>query len=255
MKTSIYIYNDSGVSPNMLNHTLNSFNTHLPDYDITTLDSYSLINTNWQTNASLLIMPGGADLPYVQKLNGNGNLIIKNFVENGGSFLGICAGAYYSSAFVEFDKEGRYEVLGERELKFFPHKSIGPILADYDYFTESGARAAEIHTTINNIKSLKVYYNGGGFFQNAEQFENVQVMANYAENNLPAIIKLNIGNGKVVLSGVHFEVDPYQLDNKDPFLKSLIPFLQESNEKRISFLGEISKFLLESEGYFCEANN
>lgn len=244
MKNFIYIYNDLGTSPNMLNHTIYSFQLLAPTYEVKTLDAYSLKNINWQQNASLLIIPGGADLPYVQQLNGLGNAIIQDFVKQGGSFLGICAGAYYSSDFVEFDKAGKYQVLGDRELKFFPGKSIGPILAKYDYFTNSGARAAEISTNFINLETLKLYYNGGGFFEKAEEFPNIDILARYSENNLSAVIKTNIGQGKVILSGVHFEVDPFILDQEDPHLAPIIPLMQEDNHKRIALLGEIVKLLL-----------
>lgn len=66
-----------------------------------------------------LIIPGGADLPYCERLNGAGNRAIREFVENGGLYVGICAGAYYGCreiAFIGAD----YDVFGARELGFFP---------------------------------------------------------------------------------------------------------------------------------------
>ena len=58
----------------------------------------------WRDYADGFIMPGGADLPYCSKLNGPGNKQIQEFVRAGGSYVGFCAGAYYGSAYVEFDK-------------------------------------------------------------------------------------------------------------------------------------------------------
>lgn len=63
-------------------------------------------------------MPGGADLPYCKKLNGEGNRRIRQFIEQGGAYLGICAGAYYGCAELNF--VGRdYSVNGNRELALF----------------------------------------------------------------------------------------------------------------------------------------
>jgi len=74
---------------------------------------------NWTKDAALFIMPGCADLYYVENLNSKGNKIIKNYVMSGGSFLVICAGAYYASKSVEFDKNRPLKVFGNRELSFF----------------------------------------------------------------------------------------------------------------------------------------
>ena len=41
-------------------------------------------------------------------------LDIIKFIQQGGSYLGICAGAYYGSSFVEFDKNGRVIGLEEK---------------------------------------------------------------------------------------------------------------------------------------------
>lgn len=231
-KSIIYVYNDLGVSPNMVRHSIISFYNH----KIIKLSANDLINTDWYNNASLLVIPGGADLGYVNKLNGIGNNVIKKYVESGGSYLGICAGAYYSSGYVEFDKNGIYEVLGERELKFFPGKSIGPILANYSYSTNSGVRAAQIE-----VKStlMRVYYNGGGAFENADYYPEIEIIARYKENNLAAIIKTNYGKGSVILSGVHFEVDPYEINYNDEYLLQIKDELQQDNHLREELLKNI----------------
>lgn len=176
-------------------------------------------------------MPGGADLFYAKKLNDKGNEVIRKFIKNGGSFLGICAGSYYGSSYVEFDKNGRLEVVGDRELGFFKGKAIGPILAPYDYKTQSGTRAASIHMMIPDIKKIKLFYNGGGFFKNANHYSNTRVVGTYV-NQLPAIILIHYGQGQVLLSAVHFEYNPYLLNAKDPHIKKIIKALRNNNPAR-----------------------
>lgn len=51
---------------------------------------------------NLLCIPGGQDIPYSFELSGEGNRQIRKFVENGGRFLGICAGAYFASGEIDF---------------------------------------------------------------------------------------------------------------------------------------------------------
>ena len=79
-------------------------------------------------------MPGGADLPYCTHLNGHGNSLIRGFVESGGSYLGLCAGAYYGCGHVEFELGNpSMEVQGPRELRFFPGTAKGSVYKGFDY--------------------------------------------------------------------------------------------------------------------------
>jgi glutamine amidotransferase-like uncharacterized protein len=41
------------------------------------LTAAELLDGSWTSAAALLVMPGGADLPYCNRLNGRGNTIIK----------------------------------------------------------------------------------------------------------------------------------------------------------------------------------
>ena len=187
-KNVVYIYKDDGVSEESLLQTIATLKELLSrNYSVHTINAKDVIYNKWIKDAALFVMPGGADLPYAKKLNGKGNHNIKNYVQDGGAYLGICAGSYYGSAYVEFDKGGELEVLGERELAFFPGKEIGPILAKYDYKNNSGARAANIKLALDAVKESIVYYNGGGYFENAANYDKVSVVG-YYQNHLPAII-------------------------------------------------------------------
>lgn len=126
------------------------------------LDLADLLDGAWRPGCLLLVMPGGADLPYCRHLDGRGNTLIRGapllawavawaagrraqeqlqaagadpaldpapgctppttdpvplhpaalllpaeYVEGGGAYLGLCAGAYYASARVEFEPGSR----------------------------------------------------------------------------------------------------------------------------------------------------
>ena len=129
-----------------------------------------------QSSCRLLVMPGGRDLPYCSRLNGQGNENIRRFVREGGSYLGICAGAYYGSRRVEFALgDQNLEVVGPRELDFYPGVARGPVFAGFNYDSNVGAQACMLslnHFTspltavneLSNVSSLFVYYNGGCCF-------------------------------------------------------------------------------------------
>ena len=63
--------------------------------------------------------------------------------------------------------------------------------------SNSGCRAAEL--TNKDGHTFHVYFNGGCYFENAT--DDV-VHARYASNNLAAVIKIPVGNGYAILSGV-----------------------------------------------------
>ncbi len=233
----LYIYSGPGASEESLAATEYTLSKAIGShYKIAFLDDKEIVHKQWTKDAALLIMPGGADLPYVEKLNGRANQIIKNYVKQGGSYLGICAGAYFSSGYVEFDKGGELEIVGKRGLRFFPGKAIGPLLAPYDYKTNSGARAAFIafNPSFTPLNAMHLYFNGGPYFPNAEKYKGVTVIGYYqvAQKELPAIIKIQHRKGSVILSGVHFEYPLVLFDREDLYVRCILPDLEKSEEAR-----------------------
>lgn len=67
-------------------------------------------------------MPGGFDRGFIRALGDTGAEIIRQYVWNGGSYLGVGAGGYYACDYIEFDMGGPLQVEGPRPLKFFPGK-------------------------------------------------------------------------------------------------------------------------------------
>ena len=47
-------------------------------FQVDTLTSEALVGGSWQRKCALLVMPGGADLPYCAELNGQGNQLIRS---------------------------------------------------------------------------------------------------------------------------------------------------------------------------------
>jgi glutamine amidotransferase-like uncharacterized protein len=234
---SIYIYNDEGVDPHSLDqieHTLKLLVQS--NYAIKKIDSMNVVKGTWINDSALFVMPGGADLPYLKKLSPMGNAIIKKYVHNGGSYLGICAGAYYAAHMIEFAKGTPIEVIGKRELEFYPDTIIGPTLTAYDYNSESSARAALIkwvssHGPFKKGHIITSYHNGGGHFNNASKFLNVTVLADYLKD-VPAIVEISVGKGRALLSGVHFEYTHELMDQKDPYVQPIQQLLKHTQYDR-----------------------
>lgn len=245
-KNTVFVYDDIGVSKKSLAQTLFTL-THLlsPTIQVKTINANEVKNTDWQKDALLFVMPGGADLPYQQALHGKGNQNIRHFVESGGAYLGICAGGYYGSQKVVFAPGTSMEVIGDRELALYPATAYGPTFGDFDYTSYAGARAATIYWTSHDAfkkgTAFKVYYNGGGYFSDTHPPADGIILARYqnASGKPPAIVMRHVGTGIVILSGVHFEYDYSLLNDHDAFLKPIIQSLKTNQAQRWALAKEI----------------
>lgn len=152
--------------------------------------------------SQLFVMPGGADLYYCEKLNGDGNETIRAFAENGGTYLGICAGAYYGCREIEWAKEETQPICGPRELAFYNGKAIGPV---YDFIEDGDFTKSWDGAPLLSFGDIEcpVFYSGGPVFEGPE--ENVIARYSSLPDNPAAIVALTLGKGEVVLCSPHLE--------------------------------------------------
>jgi biotin--protein ligase len=177
-----------------------------------TLSASELLASSWQKNAFCLIIPGGEDTAYAEKLNRAGNRIIREYVENGGIFLGICAGAYYASRRIVFDPNGPDDIKAERELGFFPGTVVGPHWAPYVKGHHCGARAVKIHCADHfNTPAWHAYINGGGRLKVDTGWESDVTILAQDDAGIDVMACMPIGEGMAYVSSVHWEYDPHQL--------------------------------------------
>jgi glutamine amidotransferase-like uncharacterized protein len=216
---TIFVYADKGVGPKSLTFSLQVLKEAYP-HAVRAIDHKTLLNTSWEEESELLVFPGGYDTPFQQSLGGVGNARIKAFVERGGKYLGICAGAYYASSCIEFEKGGKLEIVEKRELGFYPGKAVGPALGlgEFCYLSDKGAKPARIEWEQRSapFKESFLYYNGGCAFEG--DFEKVEVIARYGENKQAAIVLCQVEKGKALLLGVHPEFETFDIENKRLFL-------------------------------------
>lgn len=114
--TQILVYVDQGVDGGGLKQLISSLKQEvdLSIHNISRIDAKELVKREWEKEARLLIIPGGRDCFYHTALDGAGTEKIRSFVQEGGGYLGICAGAYFAASSIEFEKGGALEVCGER---------------------------------------------------------------------------------------------------------------------------------------------
>ena len=225
-KLNVLLYSGSGVSATSRDHALKSLRAFLAtSYDVQLVSPKSLREEPWTDSCALLVMPGGRDLPYQHDLGGKANARIRDWVKRGGKYLGFCAGAYYASRSVEFEAGTSLEVVGERELDFFPGICRGTVFPGFAYDTEAGAREVVLElerTAWRNSWSqspdkVAVWYNGGGAFILDRPLADVEVLARYSD--LPdgpiAGVRCVVGQGLAVLWAVHPE-HPTLLERSTP---------------------------------------
>ncbi|GAA5964359.1 hypothetical protein JCM3765_006388 [Sporobolomyces pararoseus] len=218
-KLNVLVYNGSGVSASSRDYTLHSLRTFLSHrYDVQLVTPKTLREEPWTDNCALLVFPGGRDLPYHFDLSGKPNRRIKEYVEKGGKYLGICAGAYYACREIEFEKGTPLEVLGSRELGFFPGLCRGTTFPGFEYETESGARETSLSLKREAWRDhwsqspdhCEVWYNGGGSFVFDDPQappDGVQVLAEYEETEPKQVagVLCSVGKGQALLWAVHPE--------------------------------------------------
>lgn len=239
----ILIYVDQGVDGAALKHLVRSLKQE--GHSVGRIDAQGLIATDWEKSAQLLIVPGGRDSFYHNSLKGRGTQKIRSFVAQGGSYLGICAGGYFGCDRIEFEKGEALEVCGERTLKFFPGVAKGPAYGNnrYSYESSKGAEAACISWADG---TTHVYFNGGCYFEPEGACSDFQVLSRYLDlpGTPPAILKMQHGRGRVILSGVHFEYQASLFPAEDRFLCALSPLLSQAEKSRRKIFRDILTNLL-----------
>lgn len=242
-RLNVLVYNGSGVSETSLKHTLFSLDKCVSkSHDIKLVSPNDLLGP-WESTCSLFVMPGGRDLPYLSALGDAIILRIKNFIQEGGSYLGICAGAYFASRKIEFEK-GRidYEIVQDRPLGLFPGTARGSVYPNFTYGTEAGACAAKLIAEIPEKTIVNCYFNGGCQFDLEEHGENWNIVGRYSLNGEPAIVTFLFGKGRVLLSGVHPEYDPALFDHTMP--ANVSQLLALDSDKRLGLWRYMLSLLL-----------
>ncbi|MEJ8825291.1 BPL-N domain-containing protein [Variovorax humicola] len=167
-------------------------------------------------DAVMFVMPGGADLPFCEALNGAPNQRIRRFTEAGGVYLGICAGAYYACREIAFHAGTDGAICGARELRFVDAVAVGslpPLTGGVAYdATPRSAAAVEIRTTDYLTSApvrLYAHYHGGCRFDFGDATgHDTQILAVYTGlvGAPPAIVSSSVGEGRAILTGVHLEM-------------------------------------------------
>ena len=202
----VLIYNGNGAGTTYVNgiisalHTANTKNL-VPGYRF----SYSTSKTITSpilSNYDLLAMPGGTSGKIY--LNSISSSVIRNFVSSGHGYLGICAGAYAGSSYVN----GLYSAWGvATNVRCKAVSHTGNLRVT---MTSSGSHLLATSGTIT-----LAYCNGPAMYQYGG---SIITFATYTDNSnghqrYGAIVGDTYGKGRAILIGPHPELTPQK-----PFL-------------------------------------
>ncbi|MBN2187373.1 MAG: hypothetical protein JW732_08015 [Dehalococcoidia bacterium] len=160
----------------------------LLDIKYSTLDENDIKERKLE-HFKFLIVPGGYTQEYMPALGEAGREAIRNFVRAGGSYIGICGGAYLAAERVEVP--GRPEGLG---------------IIDIESIRKSGMGMVKIYLTNHPVtkglaSELVIYYQNG---PEIVAGENVEGIARYGNGSF-AIVASSFGKGKVICFSPHPE--------------------------------------------------
>ena len=155
------------------------------------------ITSSILSHYDVLVMPGGSSgLNYVKTIS---STVIRKYVSSGHGYVGICAGAYSGSKYVD----GMYRAWGLAPHVYSKHPNHeGNLLVS---ITSSGSKLFGY-----GGKVTLVHYNGPAFYTRGP---GVVTFASYADNHIGykgygAIVGEAFYKGRTVLSGPHPELTP-----------------------------------------------
>lgn len=147
-------------------------------------------------------VPGGWAPDYSGKIRESGRAAILKLVQEGGAYVGVCAGAYYAARSVAWEGE-RYPY----PLGLFHGEAVGPEIYPWPRYgmAELGMDPEHPINAKESQEEWILLYGGGHFV--ADENQEMEVVARYKQTGQPAIITLSYGQGKVLLLGVHPEIE------------------------------------------------
>lgn len=209
----IGLYSDTGGElAKDMGKALNKLNIPYVKIDSTDINKGNL------SSFSTIIFPGGKTEALYSTLKGQGFSKIRNFVEKGGNYIGICAGAYIAAP--------------EVEIKGTP-EGLGIINIENNREREYGLRKITLKDhfiTKNYQEEVSIYYQNGPII--VPKDDNVEEIATYKEQQAAAIVESSYGKGKVIIFSPHpegsskFNVNPRKLGTLK-LLKSSIIYCQK----------------------------
>ena len=195
----IALYHDDGVWRDGLIATEHMLDwIGIPWKEVTADD----LNNTGLEGFSALWIGGGWAPDYERKIRESGRQAILEMIKQGGAYIGICAGAYYAASTVRWEGESY-----PYSLKLFLGTAAGPEIYSWPHYGMAKLEMNPEHPiNADEGKEESMLLYGGGYFVPASG-QKIDIVATYEQTDHPAIITFSYGKGRVVLLGVHPEIE------------------------------------------------
>lgn len=225
----ILVYNDTGIAASEVKQALAKafYAAAISETNSLLIKQAGALNED----TLALILPGiiGDNSPYNDQLTEETHKAIRKYVEDGGVYVGICAGAYYASNRITYHppwmNTGKTRKPG---LNLFNGAAKGPIsrLAKHSYAEgreDCTLTTISFNTASGVRKTTGVAY-GNGPMLFPDDTKNLEIIARYEEvaGQPIAIAARKIGKGLALFVGVLPYISPMDMklssDNRDVFV-------------------------------------
>jgi glutamine amidotransferase-like uncharacterized protein len=199
----VALYSDRGAAENCLTATKNMF--EWMGLGVEPIDA-GYINSRSLVGFRIICFPGGDMYQYAQDISESGKSKIRAFISNGGGYIGICGGAYFTGERVYW--QGTQ--LPMSPLAILPGATIGPVdsIAPYPNCVMCKVNIT-IHDhpiTLAEPDSVWIMYCYGPQLIPDENAD-VDVLGLYDTGGQPVMIAFHYGRGRVFIIGTHPEFE------------------------------------------------
>lgn len=200
---TIAIYSDKGTWEDSVKATKKMFQWMGYESKLINADS---INKKELDNFKILCIPGGDMYQYAQDISSEGKENIRNFISNGGGYIGICGGSYFASEEVIWQENE----LPMTPLGIFSGTAEGPINEIVTYPDYSMCEVNIVDSTHPVTKSEPdsvsvLYYWGPVLIPDKDN--DINILGRYNKGNQPMMLAFEYGEGRVFLIGTHPEIE------------------------------------------------
>lgn len=212
----IGLFVDEGSSARGIESFINNLSS-IKNIEIIKLTSQEIIKNDLSL-FGILVFTGGSGSKQAMSLGKEGLVKVKTYIEDGGKYLGICAGAYLATTGFDWSL-GVINVETVSRVEWKRGEGLVNIT-----LTKEGS---EFFTSSPN--SFQIDYRNGPILKksNIDSLGEYTILANYSSEisqngvtpgvmkNTPALLMSSYGKGRVFIIGPHFEYTP-GLDNFIP---------------------------------------
>ena len=179
----VLLFIGTGISPNDVKAIEAVLDAIHVDYSTVDSSEMNEITESQLRQFRLLIIPGGNFVDMGRSLNSTTTREIRDAVQNGLNYLGICGGGFLAGKYYENDG---LNLTSGVKFGFYSAES-------------KGIRKAPVAITLTDGPTLEHYWEDGPEFTGWGE-----VIGKYPDGT-PAIVEGKLGSGSIILSGVHPE--------------------------------------------------